>query len=60
MHSWRHSCASRMVEIGVPIPLAAEWIGDSLETFKRVYARPEAEDIAIATLAGYGRAEASD
>lgn len=60
MHSWRHSCGSRMVEIGVPIPLAAEWIGDSLEVFKRVYARPEAEDIALATLAGYGRAEASD
>ena len=60
MHSWRHSCASRMLEIGVPMPLAAEWIGDSLETFKRVYARPEAADIAFATLAGYGRAEASD
>lgn len=58
MHSWRHSCGSRMPEIGVPIPLAAEWIGDSLETFKRVYARPEPEDIARATLAGYGRNEA--
>lgn len=55
MHSWRHSCGSRMLEIGVPMPLAAEWIGDSLETFKRVYARPDPAEIARATLAGYGR-----
>lgn len=55
MHSWRHSCGSRMLEIGVPMPLAAEWIGDSLDVFKRVYARPDPADIARATLAGYGR-----
>ncbi|MDT8436688.1 MAG: site-specific integrase [Gemmatimonadota bacterium] len=55
MHSWRHSCASRMVEIGVPVPLAAAWIGDTLATFMRVYARPDAKEIAKATLAGYGR-----
>lgn len=55
MHSWRHSCGSRMLEIRVPMPLAAEWIGDSLDVFKRVYARPDPADIARATLAGYGR-----
>lgn len=53
MHSWRHTCASEMLERGVPQPLAAEWIGDDLKTFKEVYGKPRAEQMAKATLAGY-------
>lgn len=60
MHSWRHSCASRMLELGVPMPLVADWIGDDLETFRKVYARPDPKDIARATLAGYGPTQASE
>lgn len=60
MHSWRHSCASMMLDLGVPVPLAAEWIGDRLETFKEVYAAPDIENIARVTLAGYGRSQAAE
>lgn len=57
MHSWRHTCGSRLLELGVPLPLAAEWIGDDLETFKEVYGKPRVEQVAKATLAGYGEGE---
>jgi integrase len=50
-HSMRHSCASEMLERGVPHPLAASWIGDTLEEFVRTYGRPRAEDMARVTLA---------
>lgn len=53
MHSWRHTCASEMLEIGVPHALAAEWIGDELEEFKKTYGRPKASEVARATLAVY-------
>lgn len=54
MHSWRHTCASEMVERGVPAALAADWIGDDLRTFKEVYEKPRPRLVAAATLAGYG------
>jgi integrase len=60
MHSWRHSCASMMLDLGVPAPLAAEWIGDRLETFRDVYAKPDSENVARVTLAGYGRRRRSE
>lgn len=53
MHSWRHTCASEMLEAGVPHALAAEWIGDELEEFKDTYGRPKASEVARATLAVY-------
>ena len=60
MHSWRRTCASEMLEGDVPVPpLAAEWIGDKLETFKEVYGNPTPEDVCRATLAGYGGEEGS-
>lgn len=34
--------------------LAAEWIGDKLETFEEVYGNLRVEDVCRATLAGYG------
>lgn len=46
--------------VSLQFPPAAEWVGDHLETFQRVCARPEAEDIAGAKLAGYGRKGAQD
>lgn len=53
MHSWRHTCASEMLEAGVPHALAAEWIGDELEEFKDTYGRPKPSEVARATLAVY-------
>lgn len=50
-HSFRHACASEMLEMGVPHALAAEWIGDTLEQFRRTYGRPDPAAIARATLA---------
>jgi integrase len=50
-HSFRHSCASEMLEIGVPHALAAEWIGDTLEVFMKTYGRPDPLAVARATLA---------
>ena len=46
-----------MLERGVPQPLAAEWIGDDLETHKEVYGKPRAEQLAQATLPGYDGGE---
>lgn len=54
MHSWRHTCASEMVEQGIPRALAADWIGDDMKTFKEVYEKPRPKLVAAATLAGYG------
>lgn len=31
MHSWRYTCASEMLEMGVPHARAAEWIGDEMK-----------------------------
>lgn len=53
MHSWRHTCASEMLEWGRPHALAAEWIGDELEEFKKTYGRPDPKEVARATLAVY-------
>lgn len=50
-HSFRHACASELLERGVPHPLAAAWIGDSLETFMETYGKPDAAQMARVTLA---------
>jgi integrase len=50
-HSFRHACASEMLELGVPHALAAEWIGDTLQVFMKTYGRPDPLAVAQATLA---------
>lgn len=49
-HSLRHACASELLERGVPHPLAALWIGDSLKEFMRTYGKPDAAHMARVTL----------
>ena len=38
-HAARHYCASAMLERGVPITAVAAYLGDTVETISRVYAR---------------------
>jgi integrase len=45
-HSWRHTCASELLEAGIPHPLAAWWIGDSLDEFMKTYGSPTDEAMA--------------
>lgn len=49
MHSWRHTCASEMLEAGIPDTMAADWIGDSLKEFRDTYGKPDPREIARAT-----------
>lgn len=53
-HSFRHACASEMLERGVPHQLAAAWIGDTLQAFEDTYGRPDPAHVARITLAGLG------
>jgi hypothetical protein len=42
-----------MLERGVPHPLVAAWIGDTLDVFMRTYGRPDPALIAQVTLAAH-------
>jgi integrase len=53
VHSLRQACACELLEHGVPHPLAALWIGDTLQTFMATYGRPTTEQMARITLAGF-------
>lgn len=62
MHSWRHTCASEMLEAGIPDTMAADWIGDSLKEFRETYGKPDPREVARATFSRNGaprRAEAA-
>ena len=51
-HTFRHTCASRLVEAGVSLPVVKEWMGHAnIETtMKYVHLAPDAFDKALAAL----------